>query len=214
MKGLSFSEPMVKAWMEGRKSITRRLIRQANHPIDGPAGAVHAAKVDGFIAWWPGNVTPEFTKSVYERGFLPRYTPGETVYIQESWCAIDLTSGYALKNQPKSKEGVCLDYRDGCTDFTDSLVHKWFPPRFMPAWAARYFRKILSAEPQRLQEITEADAKAEGCDFGGWTEDGSWATARYNFEYLWDSISPQHAWKSNYWVWKYCFEKAERPHDQ
>jgi hypothetical protein len=84
MKRLSFNDEMMKAWLEGRKTVTRRLIKKANDPFFGPAASVCPAQVDGYIAWWPIPITLDRTKELYAHGFLPPYRPGETVFIGES----------------------------------------------------------------------------------------------------------------------------------
>jgi predicted small secreted protein len=80
MKGILFKPESIKAIIEGRKTQTRRVIKQAIHEfksIDGTyieiAGAVLPARDKGFVAWWPGNSKglAEFTKEQYDKGFLP-----------------------------------------------------------------------------------------------------------------------------------------------
>jgi len=75
---------MVRATLEKRKTQTRRPIKKA---WDGSswAGNVHPAKESGWIAWWPGNVDPEFTKKVYDNGFpCPYGQPGDRLFITQS----------------------------------------------------------------------------------------------------------------------------------
>ncbi len=202
MKGLSFSETMVKAWMECRKSVTRRLIKKANHPLDGPAGAVHPAKESGYIAWWPGNVSPEFTKKAYAHGFKPPYLLGETVYIKEAGFCCH-TDGVRYK-------------ADGGPNF--NLHQPWKSPRFMPEWASRSHALIVSARPERVQEITPEEVKKEGLvvqDFAGigvlsllglTPETYMESVAMQKFEALWESIHPG-SWERNDWVWRIELEK-------
>jgi len=82
---------------------------------------------------------------------------------------------------------------------------KWHSPRFVPKWACRIWRKITGLRAERLQQITEEDAVAEGCTvMVGTTIGGNMglASARYSFMKLWDSLNAKrgHGWDKNDWV--------------
>lgn len=80
----------------------------------------------------------------------------------------------------------------------------------MPRWASRITLEITAVRVERLQDISEADAKAEGCAPGGWTPtysnpdnsngDDSWSAADA-FADLWESINGAGSWSANPWVW-------------
>ena len=101
-------------------------------------------------------------------------------------------------------------------------------PLFMPAWAARTFLKITDVRAERLQEITEDDALAEGIEISSWEccitpfknyskrkEDqhpnNGFSSAPSSYKSLWDSINKDYQWESNPWVFRYEFEKVEIP---
>ena len=71
----------------------------------------------------------------------------------------------------------------------------------MPAWAARHFIKILSIRAERLQEITDKNADAEGFYD---SQDSVRSTVR--FMDFWDSINKDYPFESNPWVFRYEFE--------
>ncbi len=120
----------------------------------------------------------------------PRYQVGEVVYIKEAGVWDERVRLFAYKaNMP-------------------DLTAKWQSPRFMPAWAARYFIQITDVRAERLQEITEEDAIAEGCPSALVTL----ATVPMVewYKHLWDSINPKYPWSSNPWVWVISFKKVEK----
>ncbi len=183
MKSISFSDAMILAILDGRKTVTRRLMK--SQP------GKHGIQV----------CTSSPTGYAYNSGIMPNrcscvpvpcpYRPGETVYVKEAWGAIDLESGYALRYQPQSKyDDVEVIYRAGCDDFTDSLVHKWFSPATMPEWASRLHITFTGVSAERIQDITEDEAVP---------------ITLYAFSRMWDGMYPG-SWDKNEWVWRYEFE--------
>jgi hypothetical protein len=82
------------------------------------------------------------------------------------------------------------------------VYDRWRSPMFMPRWASRITLEIASVRAERLHDITEADAIAEGCKSG--IEPGSSCdlTARGNFKRHWDTINgKKQPWSVNPWVW-------------
>jgi len=103
----------------------------------------------------------------------------------------------------------------------DKLVG-WIPSIHMFRWASRITLEVVSVRVERLQEISEEDAKAEGVGHGfqlngGWPDyqhikggvcELTQDTARMSFATLWDSINgKKHPWESNPWVWVVEFRK-------
>ena len=89
----------------------------------------------------------------------------------------------------------------------------------MPKWAARIWLKVKDVRVERVQDISEDDARAEGCiTFSDKIGDGKFddvyefdLTARDAFVELWDSINAKrgYGWGINPWVWAIEFEVAE-----
>ncbi len=124
----------------------------------------------------------------------PRYHTGETVYIKEAWQILDVDP------PDNGKLPTCVAYRGGQKVWTyrpatiaKVQCDKWFSPLFMPEWAARYHAEILDVRPERLQDITEEDAKAEGI----------------TDMIFWDSINKVEG-ADNPWVWTITLKKTER----
>ncbi len=148
-----------------------------------------------------------------------RYSVGEIVYIKEAWqiyCYKYLdhaTIRYALDGAVKRFEWD--EWLTRNTVFGAGGDTIWHSPMFLRETFARSFIKILSVAPQRLQEITDEDAMAEGITVraiaapgGFFPSDYRSGTYRYGYAQLWDSINKEYKWESNPYVWKYCFELA------
>lgn len=191
MKGLSFSEPMVRAWMEGRKTVTRRLMNP--QPVFDDSGV-----------WYPranaGKAFHYASESHFCKGVaidFARYCPGETVYIKETWTRTADRAGRILYKADDGHIKAVADY-----------PVKWKSPLFMPEWAARCHALIVSVRPERVQEITEEEAIAEGiagihpCNHSMDYVFG----CRDQFTNLWESLHPG-SWERNDWVWRIELEK-------
>lgn len=97
-----------------------------------------------------------------------------------------------------------VDYRaDGKDRIGDKIgTLKWKPSIFMPRYLSRITLEIEAVRAERLQDIRDADAKAEGCCGVASTQFGL-----PNFRYVWESINGHASWKANPWVWVICFKK-------
>jgi len=187
MKGILFKPDNIKAIVEGRKTQTRRRVN-----IDS-LGWIYKGIFYGMA---------EFDhKDSNERiSIRPRYQVGETVYIKEAW------SSYGV---PPNEKAFYKDEKG-----LDIKAVGWHTPLFMPEWAARYFITITDIRAEKLQSITEEDAKAEGApeiftidndqllypDVRGY---------RRGFLFLWNCINKDYQWESNLWVWVYGFKLNE-----
>jgi hypothetical protein len=100
-----------------------------------------------------------------------------------------------------------------------AVVDKWTPSIHMPRWASRITLEITGVRVERLQAISEEDAKAEGVppagdllpDYPGTylTPKGDFATAEVAFQRLWQSIYGADSWQANPWVWVIEFKRVE-----
>jgi hypothetical protein len=81
---------------------------------------------------------------------------------------------------------------------------------FVPETEPRITLRITDIRVERLQDISEDDAKAEGCETTAWdTEDGDYMLShRATFAFLWDEIKGAGAWDENPWVWVISFERV------
>jgi hypothetical protein len=199
MKGLLFSEPMVRAWMDGRKTVTRRLIGG----ID-PSFFIRERQSEESLYLF-SKLPPGVP---YESKWInPPYRPGETVYIKETWhlCGADTQDG-------KPHTEVIYKANGAICSFCGDAV-KWKSPRFMPEWASRIHAKIISVRPERVQAITEEEAFKEGIFVNQhgvihWRDDSGIGFDRGITAYfkLWDTLHPG-SWGRNDWCWVYTLKK-------
>ena len=131
--------------------------------------------------------------------------PGDILYVRETWCsAYDGEKYFYLADKLTNREErLLLNYDDV----------KWHPSIHMPKGAARIWLKVIDVRIERLQDITETQAQAEGCNSGLLTGP---CTARGQFENLWNSTikkpdADKYGWSANPWVWVIEFERCEKP---
>jgi hypothetical protein len=220
-KPLLFSAPMVLAYLAGRKSQTRqpvkypegRILRTTkNFPID------HPESLPGFALGLDADGEP-----IEEYIDAPPATPGDTIWGKETWRARILHDKHKPSEIP---EDSLIHYEaDGSTN---SKHTKWMIPfgRVRPSihmlrWMARLVTPCLSLHVERLQDISKADAIAEGIEpvpgllkskANSWKNyDPSSLSSLDNpiesYRSLWEYIHGPYSWDRNPWVWVIKFQK-------
>jgi hypothetical protein len=147
-----FSAPMIRALREGRKTQTRRILKQASNVGEDVAWAVCPALESGWIAWFrlPREDIADFTKQAYTHGFrCPYGQSGNLLWVRETFHA-------------ESKHTI--HYRADGWDYEDAPHSGWKPSIYMPKWASRLTLEITDVRVERLQYISEQDAIAEGVE--------------------------------------------------
>ncbi|HHH0152095.1 TPA: hypothetical protein ACPZOA_003947 [Yersinia enterocolitica] len=200
-KPILFNAEMVNAILSGRKTQTRRIMKVQ------PAECNHTH--------WPEYPNPEW--KLYDRGWncavcgngvslterdvtgiiCPLGKPGDRLWVREAFAA-----------------GLCtestLAYR--ATHKTEDLEEgwgetiKWTPSIHMPRWASRINLLITGVRVERLQDISDADASAEGCKISS-MQSGECLSDM--FARLCKSIYGDESWQANPWVWVINFERME-----
>ena len=186
-----FSTAMVQAILAGRKSITRRMqgLEKINekpnnyaykgiHP-DNPSVHIFARL---FLGVW--------VETIYIK--CPYGQHGDVLWVRESFYE-PLFEGLNGKYYYKA------DLVPAGWDF------KWKPSIHMPKEAARIWLKVVNVRVERLHEITEQDAIAEGVETLG-LYPGYSVSSRGKFEGLWNHINGTESWDANPWVWVVEFE--------
>lgn len=209
MQGILMTPDNIKATREKRKWQTRRLdhLKEINQEPDRwiRAEPVPAER----LLYTPFKGLWQFTDADNNFKLVkPRYQVGESVYIKETWAVPILFDEMTGKEIEKTIATIGIWYKNDDTQLDNPIAGskgRRRSPMFMPAWAARDFVKILDIKAQRLQDITEEEAIAEGCK-AGITLPGGHYTAVYDFSCLWDSINPKYPFEGNYWVWAYTYE--------
>lgn len=190
IKPILFNTKMVRAILDGRKDATRRIVK----------GFIPDDAVWGYTAFTPkGYISCRgtFADGYGEKFFKLPCESGDILYVRETW-----------KKAPNGYYYYEDWQKDDIADVT-----KWKPSIHMPKEAARIWLKVTDVRVERLQEITEVQAQAEGCNSGLLT--GA-CTARGQFEDLWNSTIKKsdidrYGWDANPWVWEIEFDRCEKP---
>ena len=183
-----FSGPMVRAILEGRKTQTRRVI----NPQFSKLWGFGVRQGDDRFSAHVDIEVPDGWKWI----LCPYGQPGDLLWVRETWNYFG--GNEYLYQQDKGS----VSYR---ADSPVTQVHgdRWRPSIHMPRWASRLMLSITDVRVQRVQEITEKDAEAEGMRGIGHSFYGE-------FRLTWDSINAKrgYSWVSNPYVWALTFEVA------
>lgn len=138
-----------------------------------------------------------FRRAVSEHPyFCPYGQPGDRIWVKETWQKAGGASGYWWYRSTDSE-----------ADDGGSPVSQWRSSIHMPRHASRITLEITSIRVERLQDITEADAMAEGVDAGKYA--GLERAAARAYSDLWESIHGPGSWEANPWVWVVEFNKVK-----
>lgn len=191
-----FNAEMVRAILEGRKTMTRRPIKFQFinwNPLfchDHPKGGYQFSDV------------PEYTECGSNGKFSPFGQIGEQLWVRETF-RISTPDDCSCYDECNCKSGYPI-YK---ASFNQGENEKWIPSIHMPRCASRITLEITSVRVERVQEITEEDAKNEGID--NHESDYHFRNIQ-EFKKLWDSIySEKYPWNSNPWVWVIEFKRVE-----
>lgn len=217
-----FSGEMVRAILDGRKTQTRRVVRIDDSPVlvgknvlrrqrGIPADASNVRMCGPYLKC----DAPAGSDTVSSRVTCPYGAPGDRLWVRERFFVNhwDCVRGPLPKSHPECNPpgGLAeIIYRaDG--DFSAHYEQPegpqvWRPSIHMPRWASRITLDVVSVGVERLQAITEDDARAEGPVLCG----HDCGDARGHFQALWDSINGKRAsWAVNPWVWAVEFRKVQ-----
>lgn len=196
IKPILFDTEMVRAILEGRKSCTRRICKDANeytvpdmdfYNADRRTYAVH------------NFVDKEHTEQLSTAERTCPICTGDILYVRETW--------------KKAPNGYYY-YEDWQrNDIAD--VTKWKPSIHMPKGAARIWLKVTDVRVERLQEITIDDIRNEGLSSMA-VHAGDMEIAIEEWKNLWNSTIKKsdldrYGWDANPWVWVIEFERCEKP---
>lgn len=219
-----FSAESVSAILEGRKTQTRRLVTV---PWQGSRRALpyepYYVEEDGELMVDCSEADDSHGNGDYREASTclrcPYGQPGDRLWVRETW-RFDGPPGSLPVVRFRSDCTALLIERLGEVASAAYLAWarsgqrgygRWRSPMFMPRWASRITLEVVEVRVQRLQEITEEDARAEGVDFEATGPDPeSPESLVCGFERLWDAINGKRAtWASNPWVWAVTFRREE-----
>lgn len=201
IKPILFNTEMVRAILDGRKTCTRRLPRKQIEE-----------KYIEYDEWVQAVAVPGCTylreKEFYTQ--YPPYQPGDLMYVRETFIqAAAHTFWYKADDKSWMSEGL-----------------HWKPAIHMPKEAARIWLKVTGVRVERLQEITDEQAKREGIQYDECPTGFTWKqeTDMHNcyttpigaMQALWNSTIKEsdldrYGWDANPWVWVIEFERCEKP---
>jgi hypothetical protein len=188
---------MVRAILEGRKTQTRRVVKwPVRSQSDGSKRRLWtpdfaAGLNEAILALADGAA-----KHPCQRPTLPYGALGDRLWVRETFAF-----------RPRNPRTLDIDdvlYREDWVSCPD-VPPIWKPSIFMPRWASRLTLEIASVRVERLQKISEADARAEGVFV---LKNGAPCVARTGFAVGWDAINGKRApWASNPWVFVIEFRR-------
>lgn len=194
MEPILFNTEMVRAILEGRKTVTRRVVK----PQPPATSVVRKRGCAWDWSFW----------SDCDMGHLMKrpYYPGDILWVRETWAKDPFGDGYIYPTE------------------VGGAGQKWHPSIHMPKEAARLFLRVTDVRAERLQDITPEQARSEGCDgrcnCPSSGAPGSLSCVERDFsiekfESVWDStIKPtnlhRYGWDANPWVWAIEFERVSK----
>lgn len=205
-----FSGEMVRAILEGRKTQTRRVCKFRITGPNPPSGLFDMYDGEKWIGAFPneGKHSSAAMNSPYGQ-------PGDRLWVRET---------FLLRAQGKSPVfRAVVEGAHGAVEAAGygAMYGGWKPSIFMPRWASRISLEIAKVRVERVQDISEADARAEGISqrvvndkpagwhwlpYGGFFGDWGYTSATFAYQALWDEINGNakggiYAWARNPWVW-------------
>lgn len=190
IKPILFNTEMVRAILEERKSCTRRINKDANDYVV-PDMEFYDPEKRTYAVHNYADKEHTDKLSIVER--TCPICPGDILYVRESYS--ELSFGYVYK-----ADGETIDHLGN--------VIKWHPSIHMSKEAARIWLKATDVRVERLQDMTDDDAEAEGCF--------DYTSTTLGFPDVWDSTIKKsdldrYGWDANPYVWVISFERCEKP---
>lgn len=180
-----FSTPMVQAILDGRKTMTRQVIKP--QPMIMANGKPLNGYNDSMI-----KAAGEFP--------VPKYQPGDVLYVREAWTRLIDVKG-----------DLEYFYRADMENPTGHYKTAWHPSTHMPREAARLFLRVVSVRVERVQDILCGDMQREGC-IPKTVTGGQWQQWQHDYWIpLWDSSAKRgYGWDSNPFCWVISFERVNK----
>lgn len=213
-KPILFSADMIRALLDGRKTQTRRIVKYSDRSV--PSLPDHFDDDGWPIAYWEG-------ADEIDRMPCPYGQPDDLLWARETWAPV----GACVR-------GGCWYKADGEWP-SDPYFDRWKPSIHMPSSCSRLTLKITNIRAERVQDISESDAVAEGIEvfnedgnlwYSGWMDGkDSWFTDAWKwhcndpiqaYKELWDGINFKRGfgWDVNPWVWVIEFEVIKQNVDK
>lgn len=200
-----FNTDMVRAILDGRKTVTRRICKDANEHVVPDMSFYDAEKRTYAVHNFADK---EHTNQLSTVERTCPICPGDTLYVRETW--------HKYKKRVGNGEGCHIaefyGYKSSIANSEDAN-EPWKPSIHMPKEAARIWLKVKDVRVERLQEISGGDLLKEGIDL---FQSNYVRVAFDEFKNLWNSTIKKedldrYGWDANPWVWVIEFERCEKP---
>ncbi|SAT75730.1 morphogenetic protein [Klebsiella pneumoniae] len=225
-RGMIFNGEMVRAILDGRKTQTRRIMKLQPKPSKSRPGDFwfSSKKLESMVHvsdLAPGNSPIADYHLFIQEHCCPFGAVGDRIWVREAFRVHSLATDVATLAYKASE-------RNSWTEQTHRVPvavcnkpatpEKWTPSLHMPRWASRILLEITDVRVERLNAISEEDARAEGIIDGGCLNCGEpepcgcanpEPDATDAFAYLWQSIYGQESWNADPWVWVIEFKRVE-----
>ena len=197
--GILMTPENIQATIEGRKSMTRRVIKP--QPTEWE---------DGGLSWkTEGSINrARFISRMISK--CPYGQVGDRLWVRETWCC----DCHDPETMPHNEIDVCYKANRETQPASDFCT-KWHPSIHMPRWASRITLEIVKIKVERLQDISMADLEKESIFLSDYERtlciNLRLLYATQKFIKLWDSINAKrgYSWDSNSWVWSIEFKVVE-----
>ena len=199
MKPILFNTDMVRAILEGRKTVTRRVVKP--HYRDNEIGfnIIKNANTGKYVC------IEYFDEWENETRYMADpYRPGDILYVRETWAPFYKTMYSAPVIGYRYYSETDEEIKERIPEYLNWFwPGRWSPSIHMPRDAARIFLRVTDVRVERLQDIDDDGVVSEGMEIGA------------PFDELWDStIKPKdhalYGWDANPWVWVIEFERITR----
>ena len=224
IKPILFNTEMVRAILDGRKSCTRRICKDANECTVPDMDFYNAEKRTYAVHNYSNR---EHTEQLSTAERSCPICPGDILYVRETWEHFECWNceGDERGNCPNEPQKSVLDKTCGCYMYraTNEIRGdaRWHPSIHMPKEAARIWLRVTDVRVERLQEITGASIQKEGIEV-----DQKEYASKFDFiselfllfQRLWDSVFKKsdldrYGWDASPYVWVIEFERCEKPEE-
>ncbi len=225
-----FNGEMVRAILEGRKTVTRRLVMGGQIPALDPSANVEGMRWSAIGQRHPrygycvfGETEEACALELGERGVCPYGKPGDLLWVREAWQLHEKFTDNCVVVYKANERNSWTEFHRRFpvevargTPAKPFQAHGFRPSIHMPRWACRILLEVTDVRVERLQDITEDQARAEGITDGGCTSCGNSEpcgcdcpspSAVDSFYHLWKSTGGD--WDANPWVWVVEFKRVD-----
>lgn len=214
---IMFSAPMVRAILEGRKTVTRRMVKDWQSPSEDVRESDPDMRWSAIAQMHPrwgfcvfGATAEECAQDLATAGVCPYGRRRERLWVRETWAA-DAQLDAVAPSELSMGEPILYAADGALRTSSCSMISpgRRRPSIHMPRWMSRILLEISDIRVERLQEISEEQAETEGVGFLRAAPDfDETLTAKQLFEILWDHINGEGAWAANPWVWVIEFKRV------